>query len=171
MYAIVLFMFITSISCYTIVKEMKVDNPKDKIYQDVVSDDQFVQIYFRYNFRDELNTFENYLQKKSIRVKFSLTEEEQNKILEKAKAIDFFSIPDRFSYVYIDSAYSIEIPTGRNELRIKHQMKDKTIHWSFPSLKRKVKFKGILELCELILSILESRPEYKRLPATQGGYL
>lgn len=51
-------------------------------------EDKFVQTLFKYNFKDELNTFENYLTKDLvfdglIKVNFWLTREEQNKIQDK----------------------------------------------------------------------------------------
>lgn len=61
----------------------------------VEPDYQYLQIQFKYNFKDELNIFENYFQKDLVpdgvvRVNFQLTKDEQNKILAKAYGTNFF---------------------------------------------------------------------------------
>ncbi|GAB6283109.1 MAG: hypothetical protein STSR0008_18650 [Ignavibacterium sp.] len=136
----------------------------------------FVQIYFKYNFKNELNTFENTFQKDLvfdgvIKVKFWLTEEEQNKILEKANLVNFFSMPDTFIHSSSDSILvSINPDPGEQVLRIKYQSYDKTTLWNYPPLQNNEQFNDLIKLQQYIVSIIESKPEYKKLPPARGGY-
>jgi hypothetical protein len=138
---------------------------------------QFVQIYFKYSFKNELNTFENTYQKDLvldgvIKVKFWLTAEEQNRILEKANSINYFSLPDTFKYISQDSiTVSINSNPGEQILRIKYQMNDKTTLWTYPLLENDTQFNDLLELRQFIITIIESKPEFKKLPAHRGGYI
>lgn len=137
---------------------------------------QFVQIYFKYNFKDELNTFDNSLQKDLVmdgvtKVKFWLTTEEQNRILEKAIAVNFFTMPDTFTYSNDDSTRIVISPDpGLQILRIKYQLNDKTCIWMFPIDEKDIRFKQLIELEDLIRGIIQSKKEYQSLPAARGGY-
>jgi len=142
----------------------------------VEPEEQFVQIYFKYDFRNELNTFENTYQKDLIldgviKVPFWLTAEEQNKILNKVNEVDFFSMPDTFQYSSEDSIIILIPDPGEQILRIKYEQKDKTIIWSFLVLANNQQFNKLLQFKNFIISIIESKPEYKILPPHRGGYL
>lgn len=138
--------------------------------------EQVVQIYFTYGFENELNTFENTFQKDLVwdgvkKIDFWLTTEEQNSILEKADAIDFFALPDTFKYISQDSvSVHIDPDPGEQILRIKYQSKDKTTIWSYPTVENDSRFNDLLELRNYIRTIIESKQEYKSLPAARGGY-
>ncbi len=138
--------------------------------------EQFVQIYFKYELKNELNTFENTFQKDLIldgikKIELWLTTEEQNNILEKANAIDFFSMPDTFKYIPQDGVLlHIDPDPGEQILRIKYQTKDKTTIWTHPAVENDPRFDDLLELRNYIRTIIESKPEYKNLPAARGGY-
>ena len=138
-------------------------------------EEQFVQIYFKYDFKNELNTFENTYQKDLIldgviKVPFWLTAEEQNKILNKANEVNFFSLPDTFKYSSGDTIVIIEPNPGEQILRIKFEGKDKTTTWIFYISENDPQFNDLIELKKYIISIIESKPEYKRLPPRRGGY-
>ena len=143
----------------------------------VEPENQFVQIYFKYGFKNELNTFKNTFQKDLvmdgvIKVKFWLTAVEQNSILEKANSINYFSMPDTFKYISKDSIMvSIDPNPGEQILRIKYKTKDKTTIWTYPLVENNNQFNDLLELRQFIITIIESKPEYKKLPAQRGGYL
>jgi hypothetical protein len=139
-------------------------------------DEQFVQIYFKYNFKNVLNTFDNTFQKDLVedgvvKIKFWLKEEEQNKILEKANLLNYFLMPDTFISDFSDSiAVSINPDPGEQVLRIKYQTNDKTTFWNYPPLQNNAQFNDLLELHRFIISIIESKQEYKDLPPAKGGY-
>ncbi len=139
-------------------------------------EEQFVQIHFKYDFRNELNTFENTYQKDLIldgiiKVPFWLTAEEQNKILNKANEVDYFSMPDTFQYSSDDSTVvAIDPNPGEQILRIKFEEKDKTTIWIFYISENDPQLNALIELRKFIISTLESKPEYKILPPARGGY-
>jgi hypothetical protein len=142
----------------------------------VESENQFVQIFFKDSFKDELNTFENTYQKDLVfdgvkKIDFWLTTEEQNSILEKAYEINYFSMPDTFAYVSHDSISVYIFPNpGEQILRIKYQSKDKTTIWTYPMVENDSRFTDLLELREYIRLIIEAKEEYKKLPPVRGVY-
>ena len=142
----------------------------------VEPDPQFVQIYFKYGFRNELNTFTNTYQKDlvmdgTIKVKFWLTEIEQNRILEKANAVNYFAMRDTFKYVSPDSINVYISPDpGVQLLRIKYQSEDKTTVWRYPTPENDEEFNDLLELQHYIVTMIESKREFKVLPQARGGY-
>jgi len=137
-------------------------------------ENQFVQIYFKYGFKNVLNTFENTYEKDLIldgviKIKFWFTAEEQNGILEKAQEVNYFSIPDTLQN---DSTLVIIDPSpGEQILRIKFQAKDKTTIWTYPLNEDNSQVNDFMKLTNFIRSIIESKPEYKRLPPARGVYL
>lgn len=146
----------------------------------VEPENQFVQLYFKYGFKNELNTFENTFQKDLImdgviKVSFWLTDEEQNSILEQANLIDYFSMPDTFKYVPQDSiTYSISPDPGEQVLRIKYKMNDKTTIYTYPFpiiTQDDTRFNNLKELRQHIVRIIESKLLYKLLPEPRGAYL
>jgi hypothetical protein len=135
---------------------------------------QFVQIFFKYDFNNELNTFENTYQKDlildgTIKVKFWLTSEEQNRILNKASEIGFFSLPDTLKND--TTLVMIDPNPGEQILRIKYDVKDKIVTWIYPVDLNEPHVDDLSELSTLIISVIESKPEYKKLPPSRGGYL
>ena len=144
-------------------------------YDPVVQpDNQFVQIFFKYGFRNELNTFENTYQKDlvqdgTIKITFWLTTEEQNRILQKVNEINFFSFPDEFGP---DSSFiSLAPDPGPQKLSIKYNGRDKTVIWYYPLNYSDPDAVSLKEINNLIISIIESKPEYKKLPPANGGYI
>jgi hypothetical protein len=143
----------------------------------VEPDIQFVQVYFKYEFKNELNTFENTFQKDLVldgvkKIDFWLSTEEQNNILKKAKEINYFTFPDTFKFIPKDNiSVSIDPNPGDQILRIKYQSKDKTTIWTYPVVENDSQFIELLELRKYIKSIIESKPEYKSLPPARGGYM
>lgn len=139
-------------------------------------DPQFVQIYLKYSFKNELNTFENTFQKDlvmdgTIKVKFWLTENEQNEIFEKAHSVNYFAMRDTFKYTSPDSINIIISPDpGEQTLRIKYQSEDKTTVWLYPPLENDEEFNHLLDLRQFIIAIIESKPAYRLLPPAKGGY-
>jgi len=140
----------------------------------VEPDTQFVQIYFKYGFNNELNTFESTYQKDlildgTIKIKFWLTTEEQNRILSKANQIGFFSFPANFSD---DTTFIMIDPNPGNQiLRIKNDAKDIQTIWTCLIDLNNQQAVELLELNSLIISIIETKSGYKKLPPSRGGYM
>ena len=140
------------------------------------SENNNVQIYFKYGHKNVLNTFENTFQKDMvldgvIKIKFYLTPEEQNQILIKANSINYFSLPDTFKYIPVNGVIKETDPNpGEQILRIKYHQRDKRIIWTYPLNDDFPKVKDLIELKNFIISIITSKPDYKKLPAPKSGY-
>ena len=138
----------------------------------VAPDKQVVQIYFKYGYKNVLNTFDNIYQKDlvldgTITVNFWLTSEEQNRILQKAAEINFFSMPDLFE---TDSTQHISDDPGPQKLRMQFNDEDNTVVWRYPLDYNNPQVQNLIALNYLIVSIIEAKPEYKKLPQGRGGY-
>ena len=123
----------------------------------VEPDTQFVQVFFKYGFNNELNTFNNTYKKDlvldgSITVTFWLTTDEQNQILAKANEIDFFTLPDTLEG---DSTLMVIDPSpGYQIIRIKNENNDKTVNWVCPVNFRDSSVVKALELNDFIIFII-----------------
>ena len=134
-------------------------------------DEQFVQVYLHYGHYDEINTFQQTLQKDlipdTVSIPFWFTKREQEIILTTAERFYFFSFPDT---VYKQPNEDIAHDFGPQTLRIRVGNKDKTIVWFEPHDKKFKYYSLLIELRNLIIDIVASKPEYKALPPTRGGY-
>ena len=135
---------------------------------------QFVQVFFKYGFFNELNTFNNTYKKDlvldgSVTVTFWLTADEQNRIISKTNEIDFFTLPDTLEG---DTTLMVIDPNpGYQTIRIKNENNDKTVNWIYPLNYSDSSVVKALELYDFMISIIEAKPEYKKLPPSRGSYL
>ena len=141
-------------------------------------DPQFLQIRFHYWFRNELNTFEQTYQKDLVqdgtaKTSFWLTSEEQGRILEKVQTINFFQFPDTIRYEPGEDSIAVSISPdpGRQFLRVQYQEQDKTVSWYYPLPENNEYVPLLLELQDLVIEIIESKPDYQALPPARGGYI
>jgi hypothetical protein len=138
---------------------------------------QSVQVFFMYNFENELNTFDNTYQKDldadgAIKISFNLTAEEHERIVQKASEINFFSFPDTLpKYNNTDSIVAHVEPNCNEVLRIKTQTEDHISVWNSDIFYNQTEYLRIQELRSIIISIIESKQQYQSLPAAKGGYL
>jgi hypothetical protein len=136
-------------------------------------DPQLLKIQYQYGFRDELNTFAGTYQKDlvldgTVKVPFWLSAEEQDTILGKAMAVEFFSFPDT---ILAEAGVCLDPNPSPDVLRLEYGETEKTVLWSYPLDPASGYTGGLLELTSLIREVIESKAEYKRLPAARGGYL
>lgn len=134
---------------------------------------QFLKIHLYYGFGNELNTFEQTYTKDLvmdgyITVSFWLNEEEQQSILNKLRAVDFFHFPDTIMYRTDSGMYP---DPGWQFLRVSYENKDKTVYWRYPLPEGNEFVPLLLDLINLIIDIIKSKPEYKALPPARGGRL
>jgi hypothetical protein len=133
---------------------------------------------FKYGFsgRNTLDTFKGTYTKDmgmdpAITIPLPLTEENKDRIHQKMIEIDFFNYPDKFSVV---------VPTGELETRVMpystyffkvtYDGHNKELLWHEKVTNSEEKADKLRELITLIRGIIESREEYKKLPAPRGGY-
>jgi hypothetical protein len=138
-----------------------------------VRDIQNVKVHLQYGFADELDTFRQTFQKDlvmdgTIRSPFWLTSGEQDAILQKAMEIGFFSFPDS---IQKEKGVHLSPDPSPDMLRIQYQGQDQTVVWFYPPDPNEVRVKPLLELQDLIVKIIQAKPEYKALPPANGGYL
>ncbi len=131
-----------------------------------------MQIQYKYNFKDELNTFDNFYQKDLVldgvvKVNFRLTKDEQSKILAKVYETNFFSLPDTL----INRAPVEMTPNPIQYLRIKYGNKENAVVWNYILYEYQTdQYKRLRELSNYLTNIIEAKPEYKILPSRHGGY-
>ena len=144
--------------------------------QSVQAVEQEIKIDFKYSFKNQLNTFTQKLTKDlvidgTITIDFWLTKDEQNLILNKVSETDFFALPDSINWNDNDSLnIAISPDPGVQQLRIKYGDNDKTVYWhfinSYPD-----EFERINSLSMFIQKVIESKPDYQKLPKAHGAYL
>lgn len=137
------------------------------------SDAQVLKIYMQYGFKDELDTFEQTLQKDliadgTIRVPFWLSTAEQDLILQKVLDVGFFAFPDTLKR---EAGFMVSPDPSPDVLRIEYQDQANTVVWYYPIDSSGGHAEGIIELRDLITHIIREKPEYKILPQARGGYV
>lgn len=136
-------------------------------------DVQFVEIFMHTGKLNELDTFHGTYQKDlihgTVKTTLWLTTREQEIIAAALDNYRFFSLPDT---VYKRPANEGVTPDiGLQVLRIKYGNQDKTVVWDSPIDPHNKSKYFIENITRLIWDIVTSKPEYKALPPTKGGYL
>lgn len=139
-------------------------------------DEQYLKIHLHHGYKDEINTFDNQLQKDLIAdgvitTEFYFSTEELFRIEEMVYQVDFFALPDTLSQLIVDSIAVIQEPNpGTQFLRIEQNEQDKTVYWFYPVSQTETAPK-LLRLKDLIIEIVEESEAYQNLPQARGGYL
>lgn len=106
-----------------------------------------------------------------ITVEFWLTATDQERIKNKLEAVDFFNFPD--TLIYQKNAGSIMMPIDPNPgwkfLRVADENRDNIVYWRPLLSVMNEPAPRLIELINLIIHIIESKPEYKALPQAKGG--
>jgi hypothetical protein len=127
--------------------------------------------------KNELNTFERTYTKDmvmdpSITVELSLTEAELDRIYQKMVEIDFFDYPDEFSVpVEEGELVTIVTPYSSYYFKVEYDSAVKELRWEDEIVNPDEKAERLRELIQLIRDIIESKEEYKELPAPTSGYM
>jgi len=131
-----------------------------------------LQVHFKYDYKNELNTFDNYLIKDLVLdgtadTTIFLTSEEKEIIAAAASETKFFSLPDT---IKSGADFEQNPAPGPQMLRIKLGDLDKTVVWTIP-YGNSPEEKRIRKMSGVIRKIILDTPEYKNLPPVKGGYL
>ena len=135
-------------------------------------DEQFIQIDFSYGFKDELNTFEGFVQKDLIldgaaRKPLWFSKAEQSSIVDVVIETKFLTFPDT---LYAQKGVLVSPDFSPDQLRIRYNGQDKTVVWFYP-LDPSSEFTAPLNKLALsIKNILVANETYKKLPPARGGY-
>jgi len=116
---------------------------------------------------EKINTFDGFYKSMNGRASLFFTKEEQEKILVKAKDIDFFNIPDTEENFKEELAFA---PFDEYVLlEIRFVSKQRTLEHSFNKIfKEEINNKKFLELVELIRKIAFSKDNIKMLELSKG---
>ena len=127
--------------------------------------------------KNELNTFEGIYTKDmvmdpSITINLSLTEEELDRIYQKMVEIDFFDYPDEFSVpVEEGGLVTMVTPYSSYCFKVEYDSTVKELRWEDEIMNPNDEANKLRELIQLIRDIIESKEEYKELPAPTSGYM
>ena len=124
----------------------------------------------------ELNTFEGYFQKDMVIedpaiTNISLTQEDLNRIYLKMEEIGFFSYPSVIDTTPRGFAWGEGTPYSKYYLKIQNGTRIQRVRWTSRYLTNKRRYHDVMDLAHLIWEIIESTPEYQRLPKTSAGYM
>jgi hypothetical protein len=136
-----------------------------------------INLRFSYgvNARNILNTFQNTYTKDLISagdttVPFTLSANDLNQIINKMNEINFFAYPDTFKVPTGDTVL-IVTPSSTYIFDVSYKLTDKHFYWSDYIMNENAEANKLRELITLIETIIQSNPEYSKLPPAQGGYI
>lgn len=108
-----------------------------------------------------------------ITVKLRLTEEELDRIHQKMLEIGFFQYPTSFRVRVLpwESRCIVEPYSSHHFKVISHGHVVKQLWWDDEICNENEKADNLRELIRLICEIIESKPEYEKLPEPRAGYI
>ncbi len=105
-------------------------------------------------------------------INMTLTSEEMDSIYQKMLEIDFFNYPDKFSVTVADNeTKTLVAPYFTYFFRVEYNGKTKELIWHDKYVNSDPPANKLKELINLIVGVIESKDEYKALPAPTGGYM
>jgi hypothetical protein len=108
----------------------------------------------------------------AVTIDMTLTADEMNTVQQKMLEIDFFNYPDRFSIQLADNATITQVmPYPTYFFKVAYEGKTKELLWHAKHVNADPPADKLKELINLIIGIIESKPEYQALPKPSGGYL
>lgn len=141
-------------------------------------DPQLLKIHLYYGFGNELNTFEQTYTKDLVldgylTVDFWLTEAEQESIRNKLYVVNFFNFPDTLIYKIGSDSIMIRIEPdpGWQFLCVADENRDKIIYWRYPLPEGNEFVPRLVELKNMIITVIEGKPEYQAMPPSRGGHI
>ena len=135
--------------------------------------EQGVKVYFKYGFRNEVDTFKGTYTKDlvvdgTITVSFSFSAAEQDSILQAMAQSEFYSMPDT---LYPIPGLLIFPNAGPQILRVEYQGAIKSVVWFYLLDQTDPRNEAALNLFQRIRQLVESTEIYSRLPPAVGGYI
>ena len=107
----------------------------------------------------------------SVTVKLTLTNEERDTILAEARAVGFFELPSQIVPPDTTELGCLGTPCGEELLRITVNSTSHTVKWDDCNCSPSSERDRADRVGRLIQKIIESKPEYKKLPKPRGGYI
>ena len=127
--------------------------------------------------KNELNTLKgtytkDMVSRPSVSTRLCLTQEELDAIYLKTLEIDLYNFPTRM-YSPLEGGVIGEVtPYCTYYLEVRNGTANKILRWTnqHTTTTESEKYDDILELVRLIIEIIESHPEYQKLPEPTAGY-
>jgi hypothetical protein len=127
--------------------------------------------------KNELNTLKgtytkDMVNRPSITTRLCLTREELDVIYLKALEIDLYNFPRTMSAPPEGGVIGEQTPYFTYYLEVRNGTTIKIMKWSdqFTTTTESEKYDDIMELVHTIIEIIESHPEYQKLPEPTAGY-
>jgi len=127
--------------------------------------------------KNELNTLKgtytkDMVNRPSITTRLCFTQEELDAIYLKTLEIDFYNFPRRMYSPPEGGIMGMVTPYCTYYLEVRNDATIKIMKWSdqFTTTTESEKYDDIMELVRLIIEIIESHPEYQKLPEPTAGY-
>lgn len=109
--------------------------------------------------------------KDPVRTRLNLTQDEMDTIYNKMVDIDFFSFPRVFKPKLEGDIIGEGTPFMIYYLEYINETGTKIVQWDTKYLVPKdTRYKNLKELANLIIEIIQDKPEYKELPKPTAGY-
>jgi hypothetical protein len=133
--------------------------------------------HYRVEAKNELNTFRgsytrDMVTRSPITVKLCLTREDLDRIYVKMVEIDFFSYPDIFRVPLSGDVKGKRSHWYTYYFKVQNGTKVKTVRWDDRYfISGSEEHENLMELARLIWEIIETKPEYRRMPRPRAGYV
>ena len=166
-------------------------SPKSQDSVEIVIEETTSNIIFRYGssgarrsneldtftkHSNELNTFKgiftkDMVNKDLVTTKMDLTQEELDTIYQKMIDIDFFSYPKSFDPTFEGSVIGSTESFLAYYLEYQNETGSKVVYWDTEFVAPEdIQYNNLRELAQLILEIIQAKPEYQDLPKPTSGY-
>lgn len=108
----------------------------------------------------------------AITIELTLSQPEMDSVYQKMVEIDFWKYPDEFSVSVPEGERKAEVtPYSTYFFQVTYAGKTKELLWHDKIMNPDAKADKLKGLINLIINIIESKEEYKKLPAQHGGYI
>ena len=137
------------------------------------ADPQRVKVFFKYDFRDQVDTFNGTLTKDlvlngTVTVPFGFKRSEQDSLVAVLAQTDFFGLPDT---LYPMPNVSIYPDPGFQVLRVEFEGTTKSLVWMAVLDESDPRTGRVRELWARLRSLVQSTDTYRQLPPAEGAYL
>jgi len=156
------------------------------IIEEITSNESIIvettsNIIFRYGTAggkhpNELDTFEgifikDMVNKEPIQRTLDLTQEEMDTVYRKMVDIGFFSYPKSFQPTVEGDIVGRRTPFGVYYLKYYNETGAKLVYWTTATVAPDdVHYQNLKELAQLIIGIIQAKPEYQEMPEPSAGY-
>ena len=155
--------------------------PDNQDQSETTIDTMESNIIFRYGVSggkhpNELDTIRGYFQKDMVNkepawTRMDLTQEEMDTIHRMMVEIDFFSYPKGFHPKLEGAVTGSSDPFSVYYLEYRNETVSKVVYWNTQFVAPEdTQYNNLRELAQLIIELIQAKPEYQKLPKPTAGY-